>query len=169
MLGKGAFLRLLFREPLSAGGVSSTGTLVVLPAAGFIYDYDPNCTLMTEAKFQGDYWAPTTASHLIRVDLRRRRDPVSLDALGLMNAYFDAVVLEIGNSEKCHVFRGMTRAPYSLMNPMLGHVREGFSLRGGCRIHANVDVPTWARASESSPIPRLAGYTRTGVTIPSGF
>lgn len=168
VLGKGSYLRLLFREiASSASGPATTGTLIVLPAAGFQYTFEPNSVLMSEAKFGGDYFAPTTASHMIQVDLRRRSDPVSIDALGIMTSYFDAVVLEIGDSERCHVFRGMTRGPYSLGGMATSHMREMFSLRGGCRLEANVELPAWARTTGT--IPATAGYTRTGVAIPAGF
>lgn len=163
VLGQGAFLRLLFR----VSHVDTSLSLVVLPASNMLYDNFPNEMLMTEATGKGECYGMGTESHSIRVDLRRRRDPVSVDALGIRTNYFDAVVMDIGNTGYCHVIRGMWRGPYSLGTQQLQHSREMFSLRGGWMYARNVAIPVWAQAAVDLPL--TGGYTRYGISFPSGF
>lgn len=165
-LGKGSFLRILFRTNYN----SSTGTLLVVPGMNISCEHDPGLENMTEGDSIGEYWAPTVEKNIIRMDLRRRTDPISLDALGLMTVpYFDYVAYDVagGGGLKVNILQGMSRAAYNWGAPSLNHIQEGFALIGGAMTFRNVALPTWLTATTGAGgIPNLAGYIRTGVPLP---
>lgn len=163
-LGKGGFVRLLFKSSVSA----TTMNLIVLPHAVCAVENDPNLEDMTEGDSYGRYFAPTLEMNSIRVDLRRRQDPVSLDALGVRGISFvDAVFVDIGTTGTGDLYWHMGVGPYSRGGPQSSKIEEGFTLMGGSRVGSGIALPTYMQASGT--IPLLTGYVRTGVSVPSGL
>lgn len=162
--GKGGFLRLIFKP----SALSETATLVVLPNKAYTWENDPRLENMTEADSLGNYYAPTVYDNIIRVDLRRRQDPMSLDALGIRAmSLIDRVVIDIGTTGKCHVIDHMAVGPYNFNAAQLQNIEEGFALMGGAWVGANIALPAYAQAA--GVIPDISAYYVTGGSVPSGL
>lgn len=166
-VGHGAFARMLYRTSAAA----SSGILIAVPMSICQFSYDPMNEETTESDSFGRAFSPTVAMISLRVDLRRRLDPVSMDAMGIRSlSWVDAVAIDIGNSGKCDVVYGMAVGPYERSADSKSIVMEGFTLLGGQMVARGITIPSWALTTlGSAGIPNLAGYVRTGVALPSGL
>lgn len=166
-VGKGGFLRILWRPTISA----TTGNLVVLPLSSCEIAWDPGLEDMTESDSVGRLMMPTLETCQINVSLRRRFDTVSLEALGVrLVSFVDAVAIDIGTSGLVDWLAHMSVGPYTRGADQRSHIMEGFSLMGGAIQGRGVACPTWARATEGAGgIPNLAGYYRASVGLPTGL
>lgn len=163
--GKGGFLRILWKPSIA----SESTSLVVLPSSTYTWEYDPKLENMTEADSLGELFLPTLASMVCRVDLRRRYDPMSLDALGLTRGvgFIEAYCVDVGNSGKGYVVYHAAVGPYNFQNPQIGHVTEGFSLMGGqLQSGGAIAIPT--NFQLGSTFPNIGAYVGTG-SLPSGL
>ncbi len=164
---KGGFGRFLWKPTFA----SSSFNLVALPTSVINAERDPNNIDMTEADSIGMYEAPTLERNQVSIDLRRRVDPISLDALGIrFLTFLDFFILDIGLTGMCDIWAHMTVGPYRRSQDQKVHITEGFSLTGGAQIFANVALPTWALpATGGSGVPLINGYVKSGVSVPSNF
>lgn len=166
-VGKGGFLRILWRPSVSA----VSGNLVVLPNSTYECMWDPGLEDMTESDSIGRLMMPTLETCQISVNLRKRFDSVSLEALGIRAVSFvDAVAIDHGASGMVDWFAHMSVGPYTRSADQRSHIMEGFTLTGGAIQGRGVACPSWALAtSGGGGIPNLAGYFRTGVSLPTGL
>lgn len=162
--GKGGFLRIIWKPNIA----SEAANLVVLPHSTYALETDPHLENMTEGDSKGHYYAPGTEDHTLRVNLRRRQDPVSLDALGIRGlGTVDRVLIDIGNSGTCDVYDHMTVGPYNREAPQIQNITEGFSLHGGEMVGQGIAIPFYARLSGT--IPDITAYIAVGGAVPSGL
>lgn len=161
VLGKGGFLRLLYKPSIASDQMN----LIALPSGSYEVENEAAQENLTESDSLGHYMAETVPMHSIRVDLRRRYGSLAIEALGLRaRSMIDVVVVDIGASGLCDVYVHMGIGSYNRGNPQLQAVREGFSLNGGYAVSKGIAVPAWALPVTAS-LPLDAGYIRTGVTV----
>ncbi len=162
--GKGGYLRIIWKPVMTVESCA----LVILPHSVYNLETDPHLENMTEADAKGHYYATGTEDHTLRVNLRRRRDYMSLEALGIRGlATVDRVLIDIGATGTCDIYDHMTVGPYNRDAPQIQNITEGFSLHGGELVSQGVTIPSYALSAGT--LPALAFYLTPAGSVPSGL
>lgn len=149
ILGQGGLLRIRWRPDLTDDYSESDNTnynIALVPYEAYEYSFDPENVRVTESDSPGHQHPGTVPMIMIHVDLRARVDPMSLEALLLMDdfsssLFIDEVFIDKGNTLTGRLIQQMNSGPFQRRGQAVQPIKDAFTLLGGYVVQENVALP----------------------------
>ncbi len=139
VLGKGGFLRIRWRPDLTQDYSESDNAdyeVAIVPYEAYEYNFDPRNVEVTESDSPGCQMPGTVPTIMIHVDLRDRVDPMSIEALLLLDdfsssRFIDEVFMDQGATGVGKLIQQMYSGPIQRRGQATQPIKAAFTLLGG--------------------------------------
>ncbi len=139
------FIRIRYRPDLQdeySEEDNANYNVIILPTAMHEFSDDPRNQEVTEADSPGRQHPITLSELMLRIDLRAREDPMSVEALTLLDTTFiDEIFIDKGGTGFGKLIQEMYRGPFGRNSPATEHIRDSVTFIGGYVADANVALP----------------------------
>ncbi len=147
--GFGGFLRIRWRPDLTADyseGDNADYNVAIIPYEAYEYSFDPRNTEVTESDSPGCQMPGMVPMYMIHVDLRDRVDPMSLEALLLMDdfsssLFIDEVFIDKGNTGVGKLLQQMYSGPFQRRGQSTQPIKGAYTLLGGFVAAEEIALP----------------------------
>ncbi len=137
--GHGGFLRIRWRPDLTQDYSTADNAdynVAIIPYEAYEYSFDPRNVEVTESDSPGCQMPGTVPTYMIHVDLRDRDDPMSLEALLLMDdfasaLFVDEVFIDKGGTGFGKLIGQMYTGPFQRRGQSTQPIKAAFTLMGG--------------------------------------
>lgn len=143
--GSGGYCRIRYRPDLTSEYSESDNAgynVIILPYGTYELMEDPKNEEVTESDSPGRQHPPTMFDYALHIDLRGRDDPISIEALTVLDAVFvDEVFIDKGATGGGWLVQEMWRAPFQRRSPAIEHIKDAVSFIGGFVVSRNLVLP----------------------------